>query len=139
MEEDGFGRRVLRFDGRRGGGRTSSSSLSDNAGERGRFLPKTELSTLGKRIEFAESGVCTKELSASVVDATEEATSMADEVGELELVNVRDGTATLFVKVGDEGSNGEGEEVWKFKGGKDSYWEHRAVGDWKGVDDIFGV
>ncbi|KAH7026259.1 oxysterol-binding protein, partial [Microdochium trichocladiopsis] len=47
-----------------------------------------------------------------------------------------------FVKVGDEaasssGAGGECEEVWRFKSGKDSYWEHRAAGDWKGVDEIF--
>ena len=30
----------------------------------------------------------------------------------------------------------EGEEVWRLKGGKDSYWEHRAKGDWKGVPNV---
>ncbi|MCJ1471490.1 hypothetical protein MMC13_000129 [Lambiella insularis] len=33
----------------------------------------------------------------------------------------------------------EGEEVWKLKSGKDSYWEHRAKGDWKKVKDILAV
>lgn len=33
----------------------------------------------------------------------------------------------------------EGEEVWKLKSGKDSYWEHRAKGDWKGVKNILAV
>ncbi|KAF4989898.1 hypothetical protein FDECE_14561 [Fusarium decemcellulare] len=31
----------------------------------------------------------------------------------------------------------EGEEVWKLKTGKDSYWEERAKGSWQGVEDIF--
>ncbi|KXJ91141.1 Oxysterol-binding protein-domain-containing protein [Microdochium bolleyi] len=45
-----------------------------------------------------------------------------------------------FIRAGDEaGAAGESEEVWRFKGGKDSYWEHRATGDWKGVDEIFNV
>ena len=33
----------------------------------------------------------------------------------------------------------EGEEVWKLKGGKDSYWEARAHGAWTGVEDLFNV
>ncbi|KAL6865896.1 Oxysterol-binding protein 3 [Amphichorda felina] len=33
----------------------------------------------------------------------------------------------------------EGEEVWKIKGGKDSYWEERARGSWTGVEDLFDV
>ncbi|MCJ1400842.1 hypothetical protein MMC11_004050 [Xylographa trunciseda] len=33
----------------------------------------------------------------------------------------------------------EGEEVWKLKSGKESYWEHRAKGDWKGVKNILAV
>ncbi|KAM0333288.1 hypothetical protein ACHAQA_001949 [Verticillium albo-atrum] len=41
-----------------------------------------------------------------------------------------------FVKVG----NGpEGEEVWKIKAGKDSYWEERTRGTWGGVTNIFAV
>lgn len=45
-----------------------------------------------------------------------------------------------FVKVSDDApASGEDEEVWRFKGGKDSYWEHRAAGDWKGVEEIFNV
>ncbi|KAJ1326722.1 Oxysterol-binding protein like protein 3 [Microdochium nivale] len=41
---------------------------------------------------------------------------------------------------GDEsGAGGESEEVWRFKTGKDSYWDRRAAGDWKGVDEIFDV
>ncbi|KAI1201006.1 Oxysterol-binding protein-domain-containing protein [Nemania serpens] len=31
----------------------------------------------------------------------------------------------------------DGEELWRFRGGKDSYWEERAKGDWKGVEKIF--
>ncbi|CAM1500774.1 Fc.00g099360.m01.CDS01 [Cosmosporella sp. VM-42] len=31
----------------------------------------------------------------------------------------------------------EGEEVWKIKSGKDSYWEERAKGTWQGVEKIF--
>lgn len=31
----------------------------------------------------------------------------------------------------------DGEEVWRIKGGKEGYWEERASGRWKGVDDIF--
>jgi hypothetical protein len=33
----------------------------------------------------------------------------------------------------------EGEEVWKMKAGKDSYWEERARGSWTGVEDLFNV
>ena len=33
----------------------------------------------------------------------------------------------------------DGEEVWKIKGGKDSYWEERARGSWTGVEDLFDV
>ncbi|KAL2758063.1 hypothetical protein ACRALDRAFT_1040141 [Sodiomyces alcalophilus JCM 7366] len=41
-----------------------------------------------------------------------------------------------FVKV----ANGpEGEEVWKIRTGKDSYWEERSRGAWTGVTDIFAV
>ncbi|EEY14436.1 oxysterol-binding protein [Verticillium alfalfae VaMs.102] len=41
-----------------------------------------------------------------------------------------------FVKLG----NGpEGEEVWKIKTGKDSYWEERTRGTWNGVTNIFAV
>ncbi|CRK37949.1 hypothetical protein BN1723_015273 [Verticillium longisporum] len=41
-----------------------------------------------------------------------------------------------FVKLG----NGpEGEEVWKIKTGKDSYWEERTRGMWNGVTNIFAV
>ena len=31
----------------------------------------------------------------------------------------------------------DGEEVWRFKGGKESYWEERARGNWGGIEDIF--
>ncbi|KAI1735499.1 Oxysterol-binding protein-domain-containing protein [Xylaria scruposa] len=41
-----------------------------------------------------------------------------------------------FYKVSD---TPEGEEVWRFKGGKDSYWEERGRGEWKGVEKIFDV
>ncbi|KUI56694.1 hypothetical protein VP1G_04035 [Cytospora mali] len=41
-----------------------------------------------------------------------------------------------FVKVA---TGGDGEEVWKLKGGKDGYWEERAKGQWTGVDEIFAV
>ncbi|KAI8624486.1 Oxysterol-binding protein-domain-containing protein [Xylariaceae sp. FL1651] len=41
-----------------------------------------------------------------------------------------------FVKVADAP---DGEELWKFKGGKDSYWEERGKGEWKGVEKIFEV
>jgi len=45
-----------------------------------------------------------------------------------------------FVKVSNDApASGEDEEVWRFKSGKDSYWEHRAAGDWKGVEEIFNV
>ncbi|KAK4168941.1 Oxysterol-binding protein-domain-containing protein [Cladorrhinum sp. PSN259] len=43
--------------------------------------------------------------------------------------------ARWFVKVQDGG--GDGDEVWKLKGGKDGYWEERARGEWGGVVDIF--
>ncbi|KAM0198261.1 hypothetical protein ACHAPA_009123 [Fusarium lateritium] len=33
----------------------------------------------------------------------------------------------------------EGEEVWKLKTGKDSYWEERAKGSWQGVEEIFKI
>lgn len=33
----------------------------------------------------------------------------------------------------------EGEDVWKMKGGKDSYWECREKGSWSGVEDLFDV
>jgi hypothetical protein len=33
----------------------------------------------------------------------------------------------------------DGEEVWKLKSGKDSYWEERARGSWTGVQEIFSV
>ncbi|PSR90347.1 oxysterol-binding protein [Coniella lustricola] len=36
-------------------------------------------------------------------------------------------------------TDGEGEEVWKLKGGKDGYWEERARGQWTGVEPIFNV
>ncbi|CAN8106172.1 unnamed protein product [Discula destructiva] len=36
-------------------------------------------------------------------------------------------------------TSGDGEEVWKLKGGKDSYWEQRDKGQWTGVVDIFNV
>ncbi|KAI3328710.1 Oxysterol-binding protein-domain-containing protein [Ustulina deusta] len=41
-----------------------------------------------------------------------------------------------FYKVAD---TPDGEELWRFRGGKDSYWEERARGDWKGVEKIFDV
>lgn len=41
-----------------------------------------------------------------------------------------------FMKVA---TDGDGEEVWKLKGGKEGYWEERAKGQWAGVDDIFNV
>lgn len=41
-----------------------------------------------------------------------------------------------FVKVA---TGGDGEEVWKLKGGKEGYWEERAKGQWAGVVDIFHV
>ncbi|ROV91368.1 hypothetical protein VMCG_09700 [Cytospora schulzeri] len=41
-----------------------------------------------------------------------------------------------FVKVA---TGGDGEEVWKLKGGKDGYWEERAKGQWAGVEEIFNV
>jgi oxysterol-binding protein-related protein 3/6/7 len=39
-----------------------------------------------------------------------------------------------FVRV-DTGHDGE--EVWKLKGGRESYWEERARGTWTGVENIF--
>lgn len=39
-----------------------------------------------------------------------------------------------FVKVA---TGGDGEEVWKLKGGKDGYWEERVKGQWTGVEEIF--
>ncbi|KAH6609530.1 oxysterol-binding [Trichoderma cornu-damae] len=33
----------------------------------------------------------------------------------------------------------EGEEVWRIKTGKESYWEERARGAWTGVEEIFSV
>ncbi|KAK1970115.1 oxysterol-binding protein [Colletotrichum sublineola] len=39
-----------------------------------------------------------------------------------------------FVKVGE---GPEGEEVWKLRTGKDSYWEERSKGTWSGVEEIF--
>ncbi|KAI1437779.1 Oxysterol-binding protein-domain-containing protein [Xylaria sp. CBS 124048] len=39
-----------------------------------------------------------------------------------------------FYKVADAP---EGEEIWKFRGGKDSYWEERGRGEWKNVEKIF--
>lgn len=33
----------------------------------------------------------------------------------------------------------EGEEVWKLKTGRESYWEERAKGTWTGVEDLFLV
>lgn len=41
-----------------------------------------------------------------------------------------------FVKTA---TGGDGEEVWKLKGGKENYWEERAKGQWTGVEDIFDV
>ncbi|KAI0206089.1 Oxysterol-binding protein-domain-containing protein [Astrocystis sublimbata] len=41
-----------------------------------------------------------------------------------------------FYKVAD---TPEGEELWRFRGGKDSYWEERGKGEWKGVEKIFDV
>ena len=39
-----------------------------------------------------------------------------------------------FVKVAD---GVEGDEVWRFKGGKEGYWEERARGTWGGIERIF--
>lgn len=36
-------------------------------------------------------------------------------------------------------STPEGEDEWKIKSGKDSYWEERARGGWANVEDIFNV
>ncbi|KAM0524035.1 hypothetical protein ACHAPE_001290 [Trichoderma viride] len=33
----------------------------------------------------------------------------------------------------------EGEEVWRIKAGKESYWEERARGAWTGVEEIFST
>ena len=33
----------------------------------------------------------------------------------------------------------EGEDIWKLKGGKDGYWEARARGDWKTVEQVFAI
>jgi hypothetical protein len=33
----------------------------------------------------------------------------------------------------------EGEEVWRIKAGKESYWEERARGAWTGVEEIFSA
>ncbi|OLN85907.1 Oxysterol-binding protein-like protein [Colletotrichum chlorophyti] len=41
-----------------------------------------------------------------------------------------------FVKVGQ---GPEGEEVWKLRAGKDSYWEERSKGTWSGVEEIFAA
>ncbi|CAJ2502606.1 Uu.00g100000.m01.CDS01 [Anthostomella pinea] len=41
-----------------------------------------------------------------------------------------------FIKVADAP---EGEEMWRLKGGKDSYWEERGRGEWKNVERIFDV
>jgi hypothetical protein len=41
-----------------------------------------------------------------------------------------------FFKVADAP---DGEEVWKFRGGKDSYWEERGRGVWKSAERIFEV
>ncbi|KAI9768844.1 MAG: hypothetical protein M1840_004658 [Geoglossum simile] len=40
-----------------------------------------------------------------------------------------------FVKAPGAGVEGE----WKFKGGKDSYWEERARGNWEGVPRLFDL
>lgn len=39
-----------------------------------------------------------------------------------------------FVKVADAP---EGEELWRLKHGKESYWEERGKGEWKGIERIF--
>ncbi|KAH8169279.1 oxysterol-binding protein [Sarocladium implicatum] len=46
-----------------------------------------------------------------------------------------------FVKVSGSGGEGgaEGEDVWKIKGGKESYWEERAKGNWEGTLNLFDV
>ncbi|KAK0387272.1 hypothetical protein NLU13_5585 [Sarocladium strictum] len=46
-----------------------------------------------------------------------------------------------FVKVhtGGEGTAAEGEDVWKIKGGKESYWEERQKGNWEGCLNLFNV
>lgn len=46
-----------------------------------------------------------------------------------------------FVKVsgGGEGGAADGEDVWKIKGGKESYWEERQKGNWDGVLNLFNV
>ena len=37
------------------------------------------------------------------------------------------------------GEGAEGEDVWKIKGGKESYWEERAKGNWEGTLNLFDV
>jgi hypothetical protein len=46
-----------------------------------------------------------------------------------------------FVKVqtGGEGATADGEDVWKIKGGKESYWEERQKGNWDGCLNLFNV
>ncbi len=47
-----------------------------------------------------------------------------------------------FVRVGgggEEGGDGGGEELWRLRPGRDGYWDERARGEWKGVEDIFDV
>lgn len=39
-----------------------------------------------------------------------------------------------FSKVSDEG---DGEVVWRLKGGKDGYWDERSKGNWSGVVPVF--
>ncbi|KAI0146920.1 Oxysterol-binding protein-domain-containing protein [Xylariaceae sp. FL1272] len=41
-----------------------------------------------------------------------------------------------FVKVQDAP---DGEELWRYRGGKEGYWEERGRGGWKGVERIFEV
>ncbi|CAI7667459.1 unnamed protein product [Penicillium manginii] len=43
-------------------------------------------------------------------------------------------TPRWFTRVGDEG---DGEVVWRLKGGKDGYWDERARGNWSGVVPVF--
>jgi hypothetical protein len=38
-----------------------------------------------------------------------------------------------FINAGTEGS----EEIWRMKGGKESYWEERTKAEWKGIVDVF--
>lgn len=42
-----------------------------------------------------------------------------------------------FVRADDEAADGE--ESWRIKTGKDSYWEERAKGAWTGITEIFKV